>query len=179
MMKDELLWTHKLSFDEALRGIDLNLTADDKKKTQLAKAFGMISLDQLSVTITTQPKPIISHKGWFHLRLSLKGVVTQECGVSLEAFSHEIEEELDIDCVHKDDYKPSEPETGERELSLDDLDEPDVIDGAEIDLGLYIIEALGAAYDPFARAPGVSFEEPQTEPEPSPFAVLSRLKLDK
>ncbi|MBW8733759.1 MAG: DUF177 domain-containing protein, partial [Asticcacaulis sp.] len=67
---------------------------------------------------------------------------------------------------------------GESELGLSDLDEPDVIHSGQVDLGQYIIEALGEAYDPFARKPGVVFEEPEPEREPSPFAVLAKLKRD-
>jgi len=54
--------------------------------------------------------------------------------------------------------------------------DPDVITNGQIDLGLYIIEALGEAYDPFARKPGVVFEDIEAEPEPSPFAALAKLK---
>ncbi len=70
-------------------------------------------------------------------------------------------------------------EIGSREFSLADLDEPDVVENGQIDLGQYVIEALGDAYDPFARKPGVVFEEPEVEAEPSPFAVLAKLKRDE
>ena len=70
-------------------------------------------------------------------------------------------------------------EIGAREFSLEDLDEPDVVDNGQIDLGQYVIEALGEAYDPFARKPGAVFEEPEAEPEPSPFAILAKLKRDE
>jgi uncharacterized metal-binding protein YceD (DUF177 family) len=99
--------------------------------------------------------------------------------VTLEAFSHPISAVLDLDCIQASDVTDEVAEVGEAELSLNDLDEPDVVENGQIDLGQYVIEALGEAYDPFARKPGVVFEEPEAAQEPSPFAILAKLKRDE
>jgi uncharacterized metal-binding protein YceD (DUF177 family) len=171
---DEGLWPHKVRFDAALRGLKLDLVADAARRQMIAQGFGMIALDALSAHIVTRaaagPKPVV------HVDLRLEGEVTQECGVSLEPFSHAISGELSLDCIERGRLGGEVADIGAREFSLEDLNEPDVIENGQIDLGQYVIEALGEAYDPFARKPGVVFEEPESQPEPSPFAALAKLK---
>ena len=168
------LWEHKVRFDAARKGLSVTLTADDAQRRLIAENFGMISLDALTAVVTTRQvkglTPLV------HVHVDLKGEVTQECGVTLDAFSHAIESQLDLDCIQAGDVTAEVEEVGEAELRLDDLDEPDVITNGQIDLGLYVIEALGEAYDPFARKPGAVFEDIIAEPEPSPFAALAKLK---
>ncbi|MDI7774414.1 DUF177 domain-containing protein [Asticcacaulis sp. EMRT-3] len=175
--QDAALWEHKVRFDAALRGLSLDLSADAERREVIARAFGMMSLDALTAHIVTRAaagtKPVV------HIDLHLNGEVTQECGVTTESFNHAIEGVLRLDCIERTRLTDEVAEIGAREFSLEDLDEPDVITNGQIDLGQYVIEALGEAYDPFARKPGVVFEEPETEPEPSPFAVLARLKRDE
>jgi uncharacterized metal-binding protein YceD (DUF177 family) len=170
------LWEHKVRFDAARKGLQLTLTADDARRRLIAENFGMISLDALTAIITTSDvkglKPLV------HVHVALTGDVTQECGVTLDPFSHAISSELDVDCIQAADVTDEVSAVGETELSLDDLDEPDVVTDGQIDLGLYVIEALGEAYDPFARKPGAVFEDIEAEPEPSPFAALAKLKRD-
>lgn len=174
---DEGLWTHRVRFDAARQGLTLDLVADDNRRKIIAEGFGMISLDALSAHIVTREskgvKPLV------HLHLELRGEVTQECGVTLEPFSHPISAELDLDLIESRDVTDEVAAVGESELGLNDLDEPDVIHNGQVDLGQYIIEALGEAYDPFARKPGAVFDEPEPEREPSPFAVLAKLKRDQ
>ncbi|WP_443747473.1 YceD family protein [Asticcacaulis solisilvae] len=174
---DESLWTHRVRFDSARQGLTLDLVADEDRRKIIAEGFGMVSLDALIAHIVTRDtkgvKPLV------HLHIALRGEVTQECGVSLEPFTHAISADLDLDLIESRDVTDEIAAVGENELGLDDLDEPDVVQNGQIDLGQYIIEALGEAYDPFARKPGVVFEEPEPEREPSPFAVLAKLKRDE
>lgn len=166
-----------MRFDAARRGLTLDLVADEATRTRIAESFGMVSLDSLKVRAETRSLPGI--KPIVRVRMVLDGEVTQECGVTIEPFSHAISSEIEIDCIQAADVTDEIAPVGEHELSLGDLDEPDVIASGQIDLGQYAIEALGEAYDPFARKPGVVFEEPEIEKEPSPFAVLAKLKRDE
>ncbi len=177
MVEDEGLWPHPVRFDAALKGMTVDLVADEARRRQIAASFGMISLDALSAHIVTRARR--GHKPVVHVSLTLSGAVTQECGVTLEPFSHALAGELELDCIEGANVTDEVAAVGEHELSLGDLDEPDVISDGRIDLGQYVIEALGDAYDPFARKPGAVFEEPEAEPEPSPFAALARLKRDE
>ncbi|MBP2158371.1 MULTISPECIES: DUF177 domain-containing protein [Asticcacaulis] len=174
---DECLWTHTVRFDAARRGLALDLSADEATRKRIAESFGMISLDALTIHAETRSLPGI--KPVVRVTVTLKGEVTQECGVSLEPFSHAITSEIEVDVIQAADVTDEVAPVGENELSLDDLDEPDVVSNGQIDVGQYAIEALGEAYDPFARKPGVVFEEPEAEAEPSPFAVLAKLKRDE
>jgi uncharacterized metal-binding protein YceD (DUF177 family) len=103
--------------------------------------------------------------------------VVQVCGVSLEPFETAIDAEFDVPFVTEAPEQTPDPE--ERELSLVDLEGPDVIDTGVIDLGAYVVEHLALELDPFPRKPGVEFEAPAEEKEPSPFAVLAALKPPK
>ncbi len=171
---DAPLWEHKVRFDAARKGLRLSLTADEARRKVIAENFGMISLDTLTAEITTSEVKGITPL--VHIHVALRGDVTQECGVTLDPFSHAISADLDVDCIQAGDVTDEVAGVGEAELRLDDLDEPDIIGDGQIDLGLYIIEALGEAYDPFARKPGAVFEDIEAEPEPSPFAALAKLK---
>jgi uncharacterized metal-binding protein YceD (DUF177 family) len=170
------LWEHKVRFDAARKGLHLTLTADETRRRLIAENFGMISLEALTAVITTHDvkglKPLV------RVDVKLSGEVTQECGVTLDPFTHAISSELEVDCIQAADVTDEVAEIGETELSLNDLDEPDVVADGQIDVGLYVIEALGEAYDPFARKPGAVFEDIEAEPEPSPFAALAKLKRE-
>ena len=174
---DAGLWEHRVRFDQAGKGLKIDLVADDAHRNTIAQAFGMIGLNSLTAHVETRSAP--GDKPIVHVSLTLKGDVTQECGVTLEPFTHAISGELEIDCIEKQRITNEVAEIGAREFTLDDLDEPDVIENGQIDLGQYVIEALGEAYDPFARKPGAVFEEPEAVKEPSPFAVLAQLKRDE
>lgn len=170
-ISDSPLWSHPVRFDDAARGLSLRLEADESRRVRIAEAFGMNELHGLVADVRTRPAGEV-----VIVSVSVRADVTQECGVTLDPFRHEIVGEIDVSCVLSGKHaRESEPE---QELSLDDLDEPDRIENGQIDVGQYVIEALGEAYDPFARKPGAVFEEPAAPAEPSPFAVLSRLKGD-
>jgi len=175
--KEAGLWEHRVRFDMALRGMSVDLNADEARRDIIAKGFGMLSLHRLTAHILT--RSAVSDKPMVHLTLTLEGEVTQECGVSLEPFTQPLHGSLEIDCLEKGRVTDEVAEIGAREFTLSDLNEPDIIENGQIDLGQYVIEALGDAYDPFARKPGVVFEEPVTAPEPSPFAILAKLKRDE
>jgi len=173
---DAPLWTHTVRFDEAFRGLDLTLEADADRRQIIAENFGMIDLHGLTARVTTRGHRA-ANGDEVVVEVALSGDVTQECGVTLEPFRHKIESHIDVTVIFQGRNDPAaDPE---QELSLDDLDLPDVAVNGQIDVGLYAIEALGEAYDPFARKPGAVFEEPDLPQEPSPFAALARLRRDE
>ncbi|MFT3996304.1 MAG: DUF177 domain-containing protein [Asticcacaulis sp.] len=173
---DAPLWTHTVRFDEAFRGLDLKLTADEDRRRLIAENFGMIDLHELSARVTTRGQASVAGDEVI-VDVTLSGEVTQECGVTLDAFRHPISSRIDVTVVFQGPRTRSDD--AESELSVEDLDLPDVAVNGQIDIGQYVIEALGEAYDPFARKPGAVFEEPDLPQEPSPFAALARLKRDE
>jgi len=175
---DSPLWTHLIRYDEAARGLDLRLEADEARRQVIAEGFGMSELHGLEAQVKTRSAR--GNKGDIVVvSVAVKADVTQECGVTLELFRHEVGAEIEVTCAQVEKRRTDKADEPEQELSLDDLDEPDRIENGQIDIGQYVIEALGEAYDPFARKPGAVFEEPDTPAEPSPFAVLSQLKRDQ
>lgn len=172
---DSPLWPHTVRFDEAARGLDVTLNADAARLKVIAEGFGMSALHGLEARVKTRSTQ--GNRGEVVVvSVAVKADVTQECGVTLDLFRHEVEADIEVVCALVEKRRSSESDEPEQELSLDDLDEPDRIENGQIDIGQYVIEALGEAYDPFARKPGAVFEEPDVAPEPSPFAVLSQLK---
>lgn len=163
-----------IRFDHALKGYNTHLNLNDEQCQEIANDFGMVALHSLSAAISTKAlkgdKPIVK------VAIELSMDVSQECGVSLQIFRHELTHNFALDCIEKQNVTNEVIEIGSKELELNDLDEPDVISDGRIDLGQYLIEALSEVYDPYARAPGAIFVEPETAKEPSPFAVLSQLK---
>ena len=99
--------------------------------------------------------------------------LAQVCGVTLEPLPVHVDERFSVDLVEATEENPvprvieADPEAPEG---------PDWIEDGVIDLGAYALEHLALALDPYPRKPGAEFEPPQTEAEPSPFAVLAQLK---
>ena len=95
---------------------------------------------------------------------TLRGVVDQVCVISLETFTHELQ---DAFTVH---FVPSGTE--------DDDAEPDAVDqipyeGSAIDLGEATVEQLALALDPYPRKPGAILSEAAQDGSTGPFAVLA------
>ena len=71
------------------------------------------------------------------------------------------------------------------DVARGDDDQPEFLEGDEIDIGEVVAEHLGLNLDPYPRRPGVVFSaqddtaEDEVDPDSaSPFAVLRELKND-
>jgi uncharacterized metal-binding protein YceD (DUF177 family) len=125
--------------------------------------------------------------------------VTQECVVTLEPFTSEIVEEVDVRFASPAGPPPSQPRDGARlsRRRAQDLmehrpapapviatheedDPPDTIIDGKIDLGALAAEFMALGLDPYPRKPGVAFAEIVDDEviEESPFAQLAGLKKD-
>jgi uncharacterized metal-binding protein YceD (DUF177 family) len=155
--------------DELGKRLDRTLAADETDRARIAKALDLEALNKLEAQVS-----IIAHPGGGDVRGRLEARVVQICGVSLEPFETPIVADFDVPFVTAAPTEAADPE--DHELGLADLDAPDVVDTGVIDLGAYVVEHLALELDPFPRKPGVEFETPQAEREPSPFAVLAQLK---
>ena len=93
----------------------------------------------------------------------LRARVTEACVVSLDPFSHDVEETFTVHFV---------PPGAE-----DDNPDPEAVDqipyvGGAADLGEAAVEQLALALDPFPRKPGAALPAEAGEEAPSPFAAL-------
>jgi uncharacterized metal-binding protein YceD (DUF177 family) len=118
--------------------------------------------------------------GWV-LTGRLAGTVVQTCVVTLEPVTETIAAEIERR------YLPGaggvEAET--LEIGPEDLDAPEPLEGAAIDLAAVMVEALALALDPYPRRADAAFEgrvhaapgvEPLTDETAHPFAGLAGLR---
>ncbi len=93
----------------------------------------------------------------------LRAAVTETCVISLDPFSHDVQEGFTVHLV------PSGTE--------DDDPDPEAIDqipyaGGAADLGEAAVEQLALALDPFPRKPGAALPTEAADEASSPFAAL-------
>lgn len=159
-----------MRLDRIGAGMERALSADAETRERVRDFLDLAELEALTVEMRLRPYG----PGW---RLSgrLRAELAQTCGITLEPLPLSVDQDFHIDLVEAG--KIEDPDRIEVEVSLDD-DAPDVIEGGTIDLGIYTVEQLGLALDPFPRKPGAEFAPPEEPAEPSPFAVLARLKRD-
>jgi hypothetical protein len=168
-------WTRTLRLHELGRGpVQLRLAPDAAERARIAHDLGLESLPALSAELTVQPwLDGAQIRGRFHAR------VEQLCSLSLEAFTQDLDGEIEVRAVPPG--SPNAPGEGghELELDLDAPDPPDVLEGDVIDFAAYVVEHLALEIDPFPRKPGAAFDYAPPAEEESPFAVLKNLKPPK
>lgn len=153
-----------------------HLVASPAERSALARRFGIGSVDRLEAEVTLRPAP----GGQIVVRGRLSATVVQECVVSFEPVTQQVEERVDLRFV------PAEAVGAPGE---EDPDSPDVVPmepGAVLDLGEALAQQLALALDPYPRAEGATLPAdlapPEDEPERAPagkvkpFAALARLR---
>jgi hypothetical protein len=167
-------WREVVTLSEAQRGtVRRALEADAAARGRIAKALGLDALDRLTAEMRVSPwLDGVQIDGFWRARLR------QTCGVTLEPFDSELEGEIHLRALPQGSAALGGADEAGRELDLDPEgeDPPDLLEGDGIDLGAYVVEDLSLAIDPFPRKPGATFEAPEQPGEPSPFAVLAKLK---
>ncbi|MEW5422464.1 DUF177 domain-containing protein [Amorphus sp. 3PC139-8] len=153
-------------------GETVTFSADETERKALADTFDLDEIRSLDVSFLIKP--------WRGDGLSVAGtvdaVVVQPCVVTLAPVRQTIRETVDLHFlpearVREDVSEVSVDPTGE--------DPPDVFDGDSLDLGAIAAEHVALGIDPYPRAPGARFDPREAgvgDKEPSPFAVLEKLK---
>lgn len=160
-------WTHPLRLDAIGHGQRLTLEPDAAQRAALARELDLQALDSLSGEVSLAP----FGAGW-RLTGRVRAEVVQTCGLSLEPVPATIDAPFQLDLIEQAEDDAS----AAIDLDPNQPDDPDVVEGGVVDLAAYVVEHLSLALDPFPRKPGAEFRPPETEAEPSPFAVLERLK---
>ena len=161
----DLPWSETIRLNEIGNGVERRLEADAATRGRVMKALDLQGLDALSAEVSLKP----SGRGWM-LSGRVRAEALQTCGLTLEPLPADIDESFAIDLVEADPRAPVEVDVDPEE------DGPDVIEDGVIDLGVYAVEQLALALDPFPRKPGAVFEQPEEPAEESPFAVLKQFK---
>jgi hypothetical protein len=167
-------WREAVTLSEVQRGtLRRSLEADEAARTRIARALGLDALLGLVADLRASP--------WLdgaQVEGRWRASVRQTCGVTLEPFDSDLEGELRLRVLPQGSAALAgvDEAGGELDLDPDAEDPPDVLADDKIDLGAYVVEDLSLAIDPFPRKPGVEFQAPEQPGEPSPFAVLAKLK---
>jgi uncharacterized metal-binding protein YceD (DUF177 family) len=167
-------WPELVALSDVQRGsVRRALNADEAARGRIAKALGLQSLPSLEAELKVMPwLDGVQIEGRWSAR------VGQVCGVTLEPFEQDLHGEIRLRALPEGSAALGGADEAGREIDLDPEsdDPPDLLEGHEIDLGAYVVEDLSLAIDPFPRKPGVEFQAPEQAGEPSPFAVLAKLK---
>jgi uncharacterized metal-binding protein YceD (DUF177 family) len=161
-------WSVPVRVADLRGGLTRKLEADAATRARIARALDLQSLGRLEAEISVSPHG----QGW-EVRGRILADLAQTCGITLEALPAQVDASFVVRCAEAVD-----PAEVPREIvvTLEEDDPPDLIEDGVIDLGAYVVEHLALELDPFPRKPGVEFEPPEAAAEPSPFAVLARLK---
>lgn len=150
-------------------GTHYNLKAKESECQSLAKRFNLVGLKYLTAEVDVKAES----KHDFIVSGSLKALIRQTCGISLEDFDKELKgdfEEL---------FTTKKIEITEAEMDLDAEIPNEVVDGI-IDIGEVVSEQLALLIPVFPKKDGMSFKfkdkMDKEEPIESPFSVLKTLK---
>lgn len=146
----------------------VTLTADEKTRTDIAKAAGLLALPRLEVSAE-----LLRH-GRDGVRVigQVTATVEQTCVVSLDLLQSEIVEPFDLVFV------PPTAHEVVSEVTVDQGAEPpeSLYDGS-VNIGAVAVEFLLLGIDPYPRKPGAAFvAAPAGDPAAHPFAALATLK---
>jgi hypothetical protein len=156
-------------------GTWMNISAGEGERAALARDMDLPEVRRLEARLHAKP--------WGRSGLRITGEVeadiVQICGVTLEPFSAEVREEVDVRLVDAADLPKVEEVSGAEHEA--DLDAPDVLDNGGVDLGALAAEHLALGMDPYPRSPAADAAEPvAAEEAPAaethrPFAGLGGL----
>jgi hypothetical protein len=166
----EEVWSERRGWAELRREGELALSADEAARARIARFLDIEDLRAFRVTLT--------HGPWLdgvEIAGRLEATAGRLCGVSLEPFDERVDASVRLRLVPEGSPNAPAPET-ELVVSLEAEDPPEVVRGDGVDLGDYVIEALGLALDPFPRKPDAVFDYVDPAGEVSPFAVLKFIK---
>jgi uncharacterized metal-binding protein YceD (DUF177 family) len=155
----------------AEEGQPIRFEAGPEERARLARYAGILAVDSLTVEGEVQP-----WAGGVEIDLRLQASVVQACVVSLAPVPQTIDEPI----VRR--FLPparlADGPAGPVEINIEAEDPPELLASDTVDLGPVITEHLVLALEPYPRAPGAALptESAGAAPEPSPFAVLKRLK---
>jgi uncharacterized metal-binding protein YceD (DUF177 family) len=154
-------------------GQHFDLVADETVRAAVARVAGLRELPRLQASFDVGRRG----DGGLHVAGLVSATVGQNCVVTLEPLTNEVEEAVNLLFVPRQAPAPEEDgDTAPRDVKWNDP-EP-LVDGV-IDLGALATEFLILGLDPYPRKPGAVFEPPADQtPAGSPFAALAKLAKD-
>lgn len=152
-------------------GEHFDLVADAAMRAAVARVAGLRDLPRLQASFDVTRRGA----GGLHVAGHVSATVGQNCVVTLEPLTNEIEESINLLFVPQQapvrEEEDSDP--APRDVKWSD---PEPLIGGKVDLGALATEFLILGLDPYPRKPGAVFEPPQNrKPEEGPFAALGKL----
>ncbi len=153
-------------------GRHIDLTADPATCEAIARAAGVVNLSALQAEFDLAP---VARDG-VRVLGRVTAAVLQNCVVTLEPVTGQIDEQIDMTFVPPDAGAPPEDVA----LGLTEEDPPEVLENRVVDLGALAAEFVILGIDPYPRKAGSNFEAPAADEAPAanPFAALAVLKPD-
>lgn len=168
-------WTHPTTeIREAGRHFERQAGAAEL--AMMASELGLLECSGLAARYEVRPLP----GARFRVAGRVIAELVQSCVVTLEPVPQSLDEQLDVTFCPAGDIPA--PSAQEREI----LSEPDIepYSDGRIEVGRVIFELLASAIDPYPRRQGATFDWDDAAAgsratEPSPFAVLAKLRKEK
>ncbi len=150
-------------------GQHFDLVAEAAVREAVARLVGLRDLTRLEASFDVKRRG----SGGLHVTGLVSATVGQNCVVTLEPLTNEIEEAVDLVFLPQPAPAPEQAETEPHEAKWRD---PEPLLGGIVDLGALAVEFLILGVDPYPRKADAVFEPPQNRtPEAGPFAALAKL----
>lgn len=150
-------------------GHHVDLVADAGVRAGVARLAGLRDLPRLQASFDVKRHGA----GGLHVGGTVSATVGQNCVVTLDPLTNEVEEAVDLVFLPQPTPVPEEGETAPREPKWGD---PEPLIGGVVDLGALAVEFLILGINPYPRKPDAVFEPPQKPaPDEGPFAALAKL----
>ncbi len=152
-------------------GQRFDLVADAPVRAAVAKVAGLRELTRFEANFD------VARQGSGGLRVTgrVSATVGQNCVVTLEPLTNEVEETVDL-LFEPSRAAPQAGDEAEPRRRDANLDDPEPLVGGIVDLGILATEFLILGLDPYPRKPGAVFEQPrETKPDSGPFSALIQL----
>jgi cytochrome b pre-mRNA-processing protein 3 len=163
-------WHVPVTVDEvAETGRHFDLVADAAVRAAVAKLAGLRDLPRFEGGFD------VTRRGnGLHVVGTISATVGQNCVVTLEPLTNEVDETIDL--VFEPSQAAAESADAEGQQHGIKWDAPEPLVGGAIDLGALATEFLILGLDPYPRKPGAVFKPPQdANRDQGPFAALGRL----
>lgn len=163
-------WQVPVAVDDiAETGQHFDLVADAGVRSAVARVAGLRELPRLEASIDVNRRGA----GGLHVAGVVSATVGQNCVVTLEPLSNEVEEAINLVFVSQRAAVPQEGEVAPRDVKWGD---PEPLIEGIVDLGALATEFLILGLDPYPRKPDAVFKPPQAAtPDSGPFAALAKL----
>jgi uncharacterized metal-binding protein YceD (DUF177 family) len=152
-------------------GADFAITASAHEREGLARRFDLVTLDRLEAEGTVRRLP---ERGLIEVEGRLRASLAQECVVTLEPVPEAIDTGF-LRVFTRDGEVQEDVEVDP------EAEQPEPLEGPELDVGEIVAEELAMALDPHPRSPGADAvlteaNAGQGEGEAGTFAPLAALR---